>query len=155
MRPTRPTVLLVLAVLCSLVLFTSADAAFTGRQPPLHWAASRGYAEMVRLLLQNGADIEQRDAVGRTALHRAARRPEVVAVLLEFGADPAVRDAFDNTPLHLGVRYRPVVEQLLAAGAEVNVTNHVHRTPLHYAIINGESRYNLGIIELLIRAGAR
>jgi ankyrin repeat protein len=145
----------ILATMLAIALLVSADTPHSRRQPPLHWAASRGYAAMVEILLRNGADIEQRDAIGRTPLHRAARHPEVVRVLLENGADATAVDAFDNTALHLGVRFRPVAEQLIAAGADVNALNHVQRTPLHYAIINGESRYNLGIIELLIESGAR
>ncbi|TVQ40286.1 MAG: ankyrin repeat domain-containing protein [Spirochaetaceae bacterium] len=148
----RAAILIMLAAIAGL---TASDMRASSRTPPLHWAASRGYAAMVELLLRNGADIEQRDLIGRTALHRGARHPAVVELLLQSGADVTATDAFDNTALHLGVRYQPVVELLLDAGVDVNARNHVQRSALDYAVRNGESRYNLAIIERLIGAGAR
>ncbi len=151
--PRRSLVTLLLLLATAALL--PADTRPSAWTPPLHWAAARGYAAIVERLLHNGADLEQRDLIGRTALHRGARHPEVVQLLLRGGADVTATDAFDNTALHLGVRYQPVVEMLLDAGADVNVRNHVERSPLDYAIRNGESRYNLAIIERLLAAGAR
>ena len=39
----------------------------------LHWAARRNYAEMMRLLIANGADLNVRDASGRTAIYLASK----------------------------------------------------------------------------------
>ena len=146
---------LVIAIAALTVLLTGSDSPQSGWAPPLHWAASRGHAAIVERLLQNGADIDRRDLIGRTALHRGARYPQVVRLLLQSGADPLARDAFSNTALHLGIRYLPVVELLLDAGADVNARNHVDRTPLDYAVRNGQSSYNLAIIDRLLSAGAR
>jgi ankyrin repeat protein len=54
---------------------------------PLHLAAAAGRAEVVRLLVEAGADPSARTEHGRTPLHVALRHhPPVVAVLRELGA---------------------------------------------------------------------
>jgi ankyrin repeat protein len=60
----------------------------------LHAAAARASAELVRLLVESGADVERRDPeTGRTPLHAAVAAgpdgdaPDVVRILLEGGAD--------------------------------------------------------------------
>ena len=40
----------------------------------LHWAAAKGHAGCVRLLLQEGAPLEQLNAAGGSALHSSAVR---------------------------------------------------------------------------------
>lgn len=61
---------------------------------PLWVAASLGYADMVTLLIQHGADIEARDSYyGMTTFQRAAqqKRSEVMTVLAEAGADTRLK----------------------------------------------------------------
>jgi ankyrin repeat protein len=57
---------------------------------------------LIRLLLEQGADPNARDAFGRTALYYACltdtRDAEIVKLLLQFGADPNVVDQFGSTP---------------------------------------------------------
>lgn len=61
---------------------------------PLLYAASGGDAEIVRLLLKAGADLNARNPAGSTPLIMAARfgSEDVVMALLEAGADPAARN---------------------------------------------------------------
>ena len=55
---------------------------------PLQWASSRGYTEVVNLLIEKGADIHVKDNNGLTPLHWASinGRTEVVNLLIEKGA---------------------------------------------------------------------
>ena len=55
----------------------------------LHQAASEGHLEVVRLLVENGANVNARDENGRTPLFRAADEGhlDIVRLLVENGAE--------------------------------------------------------------------
>jgi ankyrin repeat protein len=124
-------------------------------RPALHWAAENGLIDIATLLIEQGADPDETDHFGNTALHLALAYPAMITLLLESGANVNAKNALGNTPLHLAVKDRQAVETLLAAGAKVNVRNGLDKTPLHYAMRQGTSPYYLSIVEILIRAGAR
>ena len=56
---------------------------------PLYSAANKGYLEIVKLLIENGADINKSNNDGWTPLYSAADKGhlEVVKLLIENGAD--------------------------------------------------------------------
>jgi len=66
---------------------------------PLHLASS---AEVVKMLLAAGADINCRGDMDRTPLHFAAMadEPEIAGILAENGAQLDTIDAHGNTPLY-------------------------------------------------------
>ena len=67
----------------------------------LHYAANRGYLNIVELLLKKGADINARDNDDRTPLHEAMayRRYDVARYLVEHGADTSLKNKDGETPL--------------------------------------------------------
>ena len=69
----------------------------------LHSASKSGNMELVRLLIQEGADVNAQDEDGESPLHGAMARSDnynVARTLIEHGADLSSR-AFDNkTPFH-------------------------------------------------------
>lgn len=74
--------------------------------PPVTWAAMMGQTEAVRLLLQQGADVNGRNRDGNTALHLAMflGRAETAELLLKSGADVNARNDDGATPVDvLGV----------------------------------------------------
>lgn len=88
-------------------------------------------AEVLRLLLDAGAKVNDADDEGQTALHNSA---DAVAtqVLLAAGADVKAVDVYRQTPLH----FANVAEQsraLLAAGGDIHAKDVQGREPLHYA----------------------
>ena len=70
-------------------------------EPSLVLAALKGNTGRVIELLDAGADPDDCDGRGRTALLEAAfgGHPATVSALIEAGADPNVRDADGWTPL--------------------------------------------------------
>ena len=83
-------------------------------------ASSRGYAEIVRLLIEAGADPDFRPEGGMTPLMCAASRgyAEVVGLLLDAGADKDLKDGNDHTALKHASCYGHVkTVRLLEAGA--------------------------------------
>lgn len=134
---------------------------------PLHNAAENGTAEVVRTLLEAGADPNTWAmglgidwGWGWTPLHLAARSnrdPDAVSALIEAGADLDARSGTryreGNSPLHYaGQNPNPAVTAvLLDAGADVNARSRTGRTPLHEAAAHASDP---GVIELLVEAGA-
>ena len=72
---------------------------------PTNGGASEGAerCRFARLLLRRGAEVDDADEEGRTALHLAARSGQhiVAHALLEAGASPLLRSAAGDIPLHL------------------------------------------------------
>jgi len=97
-----------------------AEAAVCGAESgaPLSLAAREGDPEVVQLLLDAGADLEARDACGRTPLMNACTGgfPEVAELLLEAGVDPVAKGEDGETAIlcaaESGAR---VLVELLAA----------------------------------------
>lgn len=129
-----------------------ARATYYGRLP-LHVAASKGCAEIVRELLRKGADI---DAAGDTldtmnsrltALEAAIwyGHSHVCWLLLEAGADPDVQSLFEGSALHYAFTYhRPeMAGWLLDYGADPFLEKknpYNQTTPLEAAIIQGAGK---------------
>lgn len=67
----------------------------------LHYAANRGYRDIVELLLKKGAGINAQDNDNRTPLHEAMayRRYDVARYLVDHGADTSLKNKDGETPL--------------------------------------------------------
>jgi len=107
-------------------------------------------------LLEQGADLEARDAEGVTALHRAALgdSPELARLLLDRGANLEARDEDGGTPLHYAARFGgspEVVHLLLDRGAALEARDTRGATPLHYAVAAKDSSE---VVRLLLDRGA-
>lgn len=133
------------------------DASRNTSATPLHLAVEHERLEMIRWLLESGADKEAALHTGDTPLHLAARNmnAEVVRVLLEFGASPNAARHTDETPLHYAVRFSTpeVIRLLLESGAEHRPTE-AGAFPLHLAITCGDHSAIEVVLRLLIESDA-
>lgn len=125
-------------------------------EAPVADAAMRGEVETVRALLRDGADVNEAQGDGMTALHWAARHDDVelARILIYAGArvDAGTRIG-SYTPLHIASREsnRTVVDVLLEAGSDpAAVSTNSGTTPLHLAARSGSS----AIVSRLIEYGA-
>jgi ankyrin repeat protein len=90
---------------------------------PLAEAASTFFAtnrsEMVRLLIQRGANVNQQDAEGRTALMCSLSNIEAIEILIASNADLEIRDNNGNTVLMMAelAKSTKIAKILKQAGA--------------------------------------
>jgi ankyrin repeat protein len=107
-----------------------ADSNARGRcgQPPLFYAIQGHHPEMLRWLLQQGADLQQTDDSGATALMEAVGRNDLVCVdiLLDAGADLSINATYGN--VLTWAESPDIILRLLDAGADPgNLSCHSQR----------------------------
>lgn len=97
---------------------------------PLHWAKT---AEMSRLLLDRGCNVNYLSKTGESPLHILTKkgRFEAAMTLLTHGANPNIKGQDGNTALHLAMKLdnMDLIKALMVFGADVEVHNDLGETP--------------------------
>jgi ankyrin repeat protein len=98
----------------------------SGERTPLYWASEKGYTEIVKLLIERGADVNACDEFGETPLHRASYNGylEIASILIKEKANIHAKcvkadvsgNIFKNTPLNYARGY--------VEGQSIKTRNH-------------------------------
>lgn len=106
-------------------------------RPHLHHAAATQKNDLIRSLIEKGADPNERDCDGLTPLHWSVMMGglESIAMLVAAGADPNAVDENGATPLHFSVvgASREIVVVLFDARSDINARDDEGNTSLHRA----------------------
>lgn len=125
---------------------------------PLHVAAGSSYStspELIRMLLDAGADTESEDKDFAKPLHYATRMNAFrnIDALLAADVDINSKNLKHETALHLALdaQHERLVKSLMDAGADINAIDVRWNTPLHKAAQLG----HVGLIKTLAAADAK
>lgn len=120
----------------------------------LSLAAEEGHYDTVKLLVENGANLDNLDDLSLTPLTHAARRShwDIVELLLESGAMVSFTGHRLRTVLHYAAKegFSTFVDRLLKHGAPVNTVDADGATALHHAAWSGST----SSVRLLLKHGA-
>lgn len=128
------------------------DGAYRGRSA-LAIAAERGDNEMLRLLLDFGANVERFDGYDRPPIYYAALSHNVstVQVLIDAGANPSALES-NGTALHAAAAANDIemIDFLLKHNVSIDIVDEYGNTPLHAAVRAGKPE----AVQRLLRLGA-
>ena len=121
----------------------------------LHIAAENNSTKVAKILIENDADVNEKNANGDTPLHIAAENnsTRVAKILIENGADVNATNFVDQTPLHYAAQLNStkVAKILIENGADVNAEDaDMYIKPLYAAAANNSTK----VAEILIENGA-
>ena len=111
-------------------------------------------SSIIKLLLQKGADPNERNSVAETVLMTAIEQGmvDIAMLLIKSGADVNAQDIYGNTVLMKTVSEGnpELVTMLIQKGANLEAQDEEGETALMYAVIWGQTE----IVELLLKTGA-
>lgn len=123
------------------------------KETPLHLAVRNNKEEVVKLLIEKGADINAVDSIGATPLSVALEvdNLSLAKYLVEKGASLDVELEDGRKLVHLaGSSKTPdTMKWLLSLGLDINVKDKEGNLPIHYTCISGE----LNTLMFLIQKG--
>ena len=123
----------------------------------LMWAVATNNPEMVRLLLDHGANVNEKNTLDARPLNEAIIRnyPDIIAILLEdkYQADPSLAGISKITPLHQAVENvstpASTVQLLLDKGAKSTVEDSQGVSPFMRTAILGRD----DLLEVFLKHG--
>jgi ankyrin repeat protein len=104
---------------------------------PLHLAIYSNFSEIVRMLIDAGANLNVQDKHGDTPLHVAIMKnnPIIVQMLIDAGANLNMQAKNGRTALHWAVdlREKEIVRMLIDGGARKDILDYRGRLPYDLA----------------------
>ena len=115
-------------------------------------AAAKGHFDVVRLLIEQSADVDSRISTNSTPLRAAAfiGHLDIVRCLVENGADVNARTNFNSTPLMITCYkgHPNVTSYLVKHGANINLQDNKRDSCLHYASHGGRVQFACELLAL-------
>ncbi|CAM9439543.1 unnamed protein product, partial [Laminaria digitata] len=127
---------------------------------PLDQATAEGNLEVLQKLLEHGANVNDANATGHTALHMATclDLDGAINLLVGAGANVNAEAEHGTVPLHCAAANLLMgpARALLVNGASVNARNAWGRSPLHLAAASDmfESGNRADMVDCLMQSGA-
>jgi hypothetical protein len=145
----------------------------TDGRNPLHKAIYQKYTDIVKVLLDSGANVNQCESKGMqtlfefnnninvvfdgttpllAAISKGDLNYPIVQILLEYGANINQCDYHNTSPLYLAIKERNtrIANLLLEYGADTNIHYYTNNSPLQLAAARGNSQ----IVQALLEHGA-
>ncbi|KAJ5072731.1 palmitoyltransferase hip14 [Anaeramoeba ignava] len=125
------------------------------KQSPLIWAVVSQAIMFSQVLVNNHANLYQKDSIGLSPIHHSGRHKRLLMChyLIERGVPYDLLDDSGRTTLHhaCGSGSVEIIRYLISLGSSPNTIDSFGRTPLHYAVISG----NLEAVKILVQHGAK
>uniref|UniRef100_A0A8C9ZAR3 Euchromatic histone-lysine N-methyltransferase 2 n=1 Tax=Sander lucioperca TaxID=283035 RepID=A0A8C9ZAR3_SANLU len=113
------------------------NAQDSGGWTPIIWSAEHKHVEVIKVLLNRGADVTINDKELNVCLHWAAYagNVDIAELVLNSGCPLASVNMHGDTPLHIAARegYLECVTLFLSRGADIDIVNREGDTPLSLA----------------------
>uniref|UniRef100_A0A671KTB3 Histone-lysine N-methyltransferase EHMT2-like n=1 Tax=Sinocyclocheilus anshuiensis TaxID=1608454 RepID=A0A671KTB3_9TELE len=113
------------------------NAQDSGGWTPIIWAAEHRHIDVIRALLNRGANVTLRDKEMNVCLHWASfsGSAEIAELILNAGCPLSSVNLHGDTPLHIAARegYIDCVTLFLSRGADIDIMNKEGDTPLSLA----------------------
>jgi ankyrin repeat protein len=127
---------------------------FFDESTPLHLSSREGHVDIVRFLVEHGANTSAQDQLGQTPLHVASWNGhlDIARILVEHGANASAQDLRGSTPLYSASAngHLDIARFLVEHGANTADQDRHGSTPLHSASGGG----HLDIAQFLVEHGA-
>jgi ankyrin repeat protein len=133
-------------MLKSLVTTATVNITDGEARTPLFVAIIENKSDVIKWLIDQGADINHQDRNGWTPLHFAVqgKQADAIALLLSRGADANLHDVYGNGPLWRAAfdsrGSYGLVETLIEAGADSNHKNKSDKSPIDFAVTIGDEK---------------
>ncbi|KAF3833995.1 hypothetical protein F7725_025199 [Dissostichus mawsoni] len=113
------------------------NAQDTGGWTPIIWSAEHKHVDVIKVLLNRGADVTISDKELNVCLHWAAYagNVDIAELVMNSGCSLASVNLHGDTPLHIAARegFLECVTLFLSRGADIDVVNREGDTPLSLA----------------------
>jgi ankyrin repeat protein len=122
-------------------------------ETPLYWAAQRGNIQVVKFLIDHGADFDCGNAFGSVVHVAINKSQELAKLLVERGAPLNQRDSLGLSELHMAALngYADLARLLIERGMDIDALDGQKRTALYYAAKHGYRK----VADALIAGGAK